>query len=121
MTPDELLGAAERLIERPSETTRHVWARGAALLIRQALEMAMQRRLAERVSDLRALRWHTQLLALRDFTDSATATRAGQLWAALSSATHHHGYELPPSAQALRGWRAAVGEVVEQLEDGGRR
>jgi hypothetical protein len=45
MTPEELLAAARRLIERPDAATAGVWPRAAALLTRQALEQTMARRL----------------------------------------------------------------------------
>ena len=54
-----------------------------------------------------------QLLALQMVHDDPElAGRVAYAWAALSRATHHHGYELPATASALRSWMAVVGELV---------
>ena len=40
MTAEELLAAARRLVDRPDAAMAGVWPRAAALLARQALELA---------------------------------------------------------------------------------
>jgi hypothetical protein len=34
------------------------------------------------------------------------------VWSALSSASHVHGYELPPTSKELRDWCDAVGDFL---------
>ena len=55
MTPEELLAAARRLVERPDAVTAGVWPRAAALLARQALEVAMAALWAARPQSHRAV------------------------------------------------------------------
>ena len=48
--------------------------------------------------------FRTRFLVLRAVhPDEEVATRAAYVWGALSRATHYQGYELPPTAEALRG------------------
>lgn len=55
----------------------------------------------------------TQLLVLRALhPDDPSATTIAYTWSALSQATHFHGYELPPTAEALRGWIESVETFV---------
>lgn len=116
MSPRELLAAARRLVDEPEPSTRGLWARAAALLARQALESQTQITLAKQAADLRKANWRAQLLCLQGVTDEHIARRAYQTWAALSAATHHHGYELPPSAASLRGWMHTVEELLDILD-----
>lgn len=54
--------------------------------------------------------------------NSEVAARASYTWAALSSASHHHGYELRPTIEALRDWLEAVEKFLQRIEcaaDGG--
>lgn len=102
MSPRELLAAAARLVDRADESTRGVWARAAAICARQALELELARRLPPGVQ---AAPFATQLLVYRVIGGDANAA---YVWAALSRACHHQGYELPPTAMALRGWIADV-------------
>lgn len=40
---------------------------------------------------------------------------AAELWSRLSSAAHHHAYELAPTADELRAWHGEATHVVEGL------
>lgn len=112
MTPAELLARARELVEQPDDASAGLWARAAAILARQALEGAMARVLAARVPGAQATNFTVQLLCLRRYLDDEQlAARVAYTWAALSSATHHHGYRLAPVASELRGWI----EVAEAL------
>ena len=110
---EELLSAARRLVDTQASNTTGVWARAAALLTRQALELTVGEMLDAAAPGSRATPFHTQFLVLRALHQrDDLAARAAYVWVALSQATHHQGYELPPTSEALRGWIAAVEEFV---------
>jgi hypothetical protein len=115
VSPEELLEAAERLVREASSETSGMWPRAAALLARQALETAMKIRISTRIGRVEELSFQSQLLCLHDFTDADTARRTAAVWSALTTATHHHGYELPPTAAALEGWLDAARGLVRGL------
>jgi hypothetical protein len=114
MTPEELLAAARRLVERPDAVTAGVWPRAAALLARQALEAAMAALWAARprAAGLSECSMRSQLLCLTVYLDQDTATRAAYLFAALSRACHYHSYELAPTATELTRWLKETADLV---------
>jgi hypothetical protein len=117
IAPATLLAEVHRLIDTVPPRSEGVWARSAALLTRQALESAVRTRLSTYAEGIDDAPFRAQLLCLQGvIADSDVARRANYLWAALSSATHHSGYELAPSAADLREWLAGVEQVVAVLE-----
>lgn len=117
MNPQDLLVAARRLVEEPSAPTAAVWARSAAILTRQALELRLRDALVTDAPRMAGAPFTTQLLVLRALhPDDPLATRIAYTWSALSQATHFQGYELPPTAEALRGWIESVEEFVGDRE-----
>jgi hypothetical protein len=66
MTPQELLAAAVRLMQRPDAATAGVWPHAAALLARQALELAMAGlwAAAPQTADLSGSSLRSQILCL---------------------------------------------------------
>ncbi len=114
MTPEELLAAARRLIERPDAATAGVWPRAAALLARQALELAMAALWAAnpQATGLSGSTMRSQMLCLTAYLGQDTATRADYLYAALSRACHYHSYELAPTATELTRWLNETTELV---------
>jgi hypothetical protein len=118
MTPEELLAAARRLVERPDAVTAGVWPRAAALLARQALEAAMATLWAARpqATELSECSMRSQLLCLTAYLDQDTATRAAYLSAALSRACHYHSYELAPTATELTRWLNETGDLVTLIQ-----
>jgi hypothetical protein len=118
MTPEELLAAARRLVERPDAVTAGVWPRAAALLARQALEAAMAALWAARPQNigLSECSMRSQLLCLTDCVDQDTATRAAYLFAALSRACHYHSYELAPTATELTRWLKETADLVALMQ-----
>jgi hypothetical protein len=109
----DLLEMAEVLVQRPDAGTAGVWPRAAALLIRQALETALDdvwARTAPGVADASA---RAQLLCLAEYLgDRALAGEVSVAWAALSRACHHQAYSLPPTAVELGQWIAVVRRFV---------
>jgi hypothetical protein len=118
MTPDELLAAAARLVQRPDATTAGIWPRAAALLARQALELAMAAIWAAKpqTADLSSAPMRSQLVCLTAYLDPDTAARVAYLIAALSHACHYHQYELAPTAAELTGWLDQAAELVTQMQ-----
>src|ERR1039457_4797812 len=114
MTPEELLAAARRLIERPEAATAGVWPRAAALLTRQALEQAMALLWAAeaQAADLPGCSMRSQVLCLTAYLDPPTAARTAYLWAALSRACHYHPYELAPTAAELNTWLNEAAQLI---------
>lgn len=96
------------MMEQRDSATRGVWPRAAALLGRQAIEAAivgLEPGLAEATG-------RDRLLCLPEILgDPELAGRAAWAWTALSRATHHHAYELSPTADELE----VLFEVVEDL------
>lgn len=113
MNPQELLAAARRLIEEPSEATGGLWARAATILARQALEEKLAAVLSELAPGSQSAPGEAQLLILCEVLgDRALAVRTRFVWSALSSASHMHGYELPATSKELSDWCDAVGEFL---------
>jgi len=118
MTPDELLAAAQRLVERPDAATAGLWPRAAAFLARQALETALALLWTAQPSAgaLSKSAMRSQLLCLAAYLDTDTATRAAYLSAALSRACHYHPYELAPTAAELTRWLTETAQLVALIQ-----
>ena len=118
MTPNELLGAAKAIMQRPDPLITGIWPRAAALLARQALEAAMRDLWASKPQATGMSRgtMRSQLLCLTAYLDPATASRAAYLHGALSRACHYHPYELAPTAAELTGWLDQTAHLVTQLQ-----
>ncbi len=118
MTPDELLADAMRLIQRPDAATAGIWPRAAALLARQALELAMTALWTAKpqTAALSRCTIRSQTLCLTAYLDPDTAARAAYLLAALSHACHYHSYELAPTAAELTDWLDQAAEIVSQIQ-----
>jgi hypothetical protein len=110
--PERLLVAARTITNRPEAlAARSSWARASALLARQALELAVERFWAAHAPGLIKSHRSTQLLCLPWYMkDPAAARTVHQTWAALSSACHHHTYDLAPTALEM----SVLFEEVEQ-------
>lgn len=121
MKPASLLAAARELMARPDATTLGVWPRTSALLARQALEQAIRLRwLAEpQTAALAACSMRSQLTCLPYYVAPAAAGQIAHAWAALSSACHHHPYELAPTAAELTSWFDDVARLIPLIEPAG--
>lgn len=56
-----------------------------------------------------------KLLCLRCYTAAATARRAGAVWSHLCLGCHYHQYEIGPTQDQVRAWRAEVEELIREL------
>jgi hypothetical protein len=117
MTPSDLLAAARELIVRPDAATAGVWPRTAALLARQAIELAIASiwmAQADTVG-LGLCTMRSQLTCLPSYIDAETAAQVAYIWAALSSACHYHPYELAPTAAELTSWINDADQLIVRL------
>jgi len=104
---------ARQVPDRASPDTAGLWPRAAALLGRQALEMAVDDFWRARQIPLDSSPTRQQLIFLREYPDDDDlAGRVHHAWNALSKACHHHPYELAPTAAELDGWIATVQHFV---------
>jgi hypothetical protein len=117
VTPEELLAAADRLLTSPVPGAGAQWPRACALLIRLALEMTLDRFWGRALPPAANCGMRQQLLLLPRYTadQPAAAGLARAAWLGLAGATHHHAYELAPTAAELRTWHRAVAELATLL------
>ncbi len=115
--PRGLLETADGLLGRAEPATAGLWPRASAILGLEALEASLDQLWRNRGLELRGCTMRTQLICLRRYLDDgALAARAGHAWSALSRASHHHPYELAPTAVELGSWLSVVGELVERVD-----
>jgi len=115
VTPRELLDEADRLLSAVVPGTRGRWPRACAWLIRLALERALDDFWARALPEAATCGMRAQLLLLPRYAGAATADEARQAWLGLARATHHHAYDLAPTAAELRRWHGHVRALTERL------
>jgi hypothetical protein len=116
VSPEELLEAAQELVEKPSEELVGLWPRAAALAARRALEEALDQLWAVRAPGLQAASARAQLSCLPTYLHPPElAQEAAYTWTALSDACHHHAYEVGPTAAELQARFEAVKRLIERL------
>jgi hypothetical protein len=117
MTPAELLAQADRLLSTVVPDTPVLWPRSCAWLIRLALETSLDQYWARVLPEAGRCGMRPQLLLLHRYADPRTAANAKDAWLGLARATHHHAYELAPTAAELRHWHDLVTDVVTRLDE----
>jgi hypothetical protein len=104
-------------VRRPAADTVGLWPRAAALLARQALEETLGDLWLRRAPGMQRATARAQLACLADYLgDPGLAGDIVFTWSALSSACHHHEYELAPTAVELERRLDTVDRLVEKLE-----
>jgi hypothetical protein len=86
-----------------------------AVLLRQALERALDQLWQQKQPELVDASARAQLLVLPRFIDRAVAERATQTWYELSAACHQRAYSLPPTVGELARWYEATEDVVREV------
>ncbi|MGW4983389.1 hypothetical protein [Streptomyces mirabilis] len=113
---EELLLTADLLLSDPNvgatAAGRH---RGASLALRTALEIAVDRTLDAAVPGLAGITTRAKMLCLRCYIAATTARRTNAVWSHLCLGCHYHQYEIGPTRDQVRAWRAEVGELVPEL------
>jgi hypothetical protein len=113
---EELLLTADLLLSDPNvgatAAGRH---RGASLALRTALEIAVDRTLDAAMPGLAGITMRAKMLCLRCYIAATTARRTNAVWSHLCLGCHYHQYEIGPTRDQVRAWRAEVGELVQEL------
>ena len=91
------------------------WPRVAAILARQALEMALDQLWYAIEPGVENATRRAQLICIPEYVNTELAQRVTYAWHGLSSACHHHAYDLPPVAAELNGWLSDVAELVDEV------
>lgn len=115
MTPGQLLDEAERLLTADVPGTRGMWPKACAWLIRLALERTLDEYWTSVLPSATSCGMRPQLLLLPAYAGKDIAQKAAEAWLGLARATHHHAYELAPTAAELRGWHTSVTEISAGL------
>ena len=92
---------AELLLDGTMATTPPS-ARLSAFLARQALEDLVTQRCKALDAEMRGTTAASKLVVLRALDDPEIAASATTAWNGLSSACHHHAYELSPTNDEVR-------------------
>ena len=112
-----LVSAARDLIRRDDAAAAGLWPRAAALLARQAIELALARLWASTAPGLERTSARCQLLCAGTMlNDRELGGRVGAAWTLLSGACHHGVYELPPTASELNGALQTVWQLADATE-----
>lgn len=93
--------------------------RGAAFALRAALETAVADSLAANAAPhaIRDGSMRATFLWLRSCAEAGTARRAKSVWSQLCLGCHYHQYEIGPTEDQVRTWRAEVAAVVGLLSE----
>jgi hypothetical protein len=102
MTPDDLVREARTLLDTPTRESISGWPRAVALHARMALEEALDAYWREYLSGAEYLDMRAQLNCARIELPVNVAGDLSYAWHGLTRATHHHAYELDPTAEELR-------------------
>ena len=97
------------------------WPRVAAILGRQALEMALNQLWSEVEPGVENATKRAQMLCLPEYVDAELAQRVTYAWHGLSAACHHHAYDLPPVASELNGWLNEVAALIKEVDRKGSK
>lgn len=91
--------------------------RGAAFVLRTALQSAVVAHLTTHGAPrtIREGSMRAALLWLRGCAEAETARRAKAAWSQLSLGCHYHQYEIGPTEDQVRVWRAEVAAIVALL------
>jgi len=111
----EFLDEADRLLTTVVPGTRGRWPRACATLIRLALEKTLDDYWAIRLPEAKKCSMRAQLLLLPRYAGTEVAGDARDAWFGLARATHHHAYELAPTAAELRTWHDLVSKITKAI------
>lgn len=111
--PHVLVGLARATIQDSSPELIGIWPRAAAILARQALEIALDQFWSKVAPGVENASARAQLICLGEYIDPQLASRIRYTWHGLSVACHHHAYELPPTAAELDSWLSDIENLLE--------
>src|SRR5579884_1053068 len=112
-----LASAALDVMRMESDHTAGVWPRAAALLGRQALELALADLWRAVAPGLDRTPYHCQLLCAGEMlNDHPLGGRVSSAWHVLSNGCHYRAYELPLTAAELKSALETVWELADATE-----
>lgn len=114
-TASSMLASADRLLKATPTASAVTWRRGAAFALRAALEGSVAAFLGAARPRATSQSMRAQLLCLRAYVDGETARSAYTTWKLLCLGCHYHQYDLGPTEEQVRSWRAEVEGIVRQL------
>nr|MDT0664414.1 hypothetical protein [Micromonospora sp. DSM 115978] len=114
-TINELLQTADLLLAGRLQSTLAARHRGAALVLRTALEVAIDAALAAAEPGLSTPNMTAKLHCLRHYSTPAAALRARRTWSHLCVACHYHQYEIGPTRSQVQAWHAEVSALAALL------
>ena len=116
-TARELLISARQIADQPPIDKLAFWPRGAALLARHSLEVAVKRYWTANVPGVEQTPMRTQLECLGcSLSNDALGDRAHHVWRVLSRASHPHRPNVTPSRKELLSWFDTVQDVIDATE-----
>jgi hypothetical protein len=115
LQPKTLLSHADVLLTDPPKALAGRWPNAVALLLRQALERALDQLWDAKQPALQAVSQRAQLLVLGRYLDRTVAERAAITWYELSGVCHQHAYDLAPTAGELARWYEATEDLVREV------
>ncbi|MFE0806101.1 hypothetical protein ACFW34_01220 [Streptomyces sp. NPDC058848] len=118
VSPEALVTAARHLLLREPGTahtlTPGVRARAAAVLLRLALDVALDRYWLRVTPSMTRIGKH-RMLCLEWYAGRDTARRCSTTWASLSAACHYRSHELPPAPAEMQVRLLEVSDLLEAL------
>lgn len=112
-----LVAAARDVMRVEGGGSAGLWPRAAALLGRQALEVALQRVWELTAPGMERMRFRAQLLCIGTMVnDPPLGRRVNAAWHTLSDACHHGAYDLPPAASELMTALETVWSLADAAE-----
>jgi hypothetical protein len=121
MNPRDLVAAAKTLALTPNRRFGSTRFLMSALLMRQALEDALDLYWLDTVPGLERCSARAQLVSLPFYTDAGLAAEVTYCWHRLSGISHHHAYELPAGSEELTHLGAIVTRFLDTTPDGSQR
>ena len=118
--PIHLLNLARSIMRVQRADLVGTWPRASAILGRQALEIALGQLWARAAPGVENASARAQLTCLPEYINAELAGRIRYAWHALSTACHHHAYELPPIVSELNGWLDDVQALIDEVRRLGR-
>ena len=115
LAPKTLLIHADYLMTDPPASVAGRWPGAVTVLLRQALERALDQLWRAKEPELVETSTRAQLLVLPRFIDRELAGQTANTWSELSAACHQRAYDLPPTAGELARWYEAVEALVREV------
>jgi hypothetical protein len=112
------LVAAARAMARMETAAAGLWPRAAALLARQAVEVAMAQLWSVTAPGLEQTSARCQVLCTGTIlNDADLGGRVAVTWNVLSAACHHRAYDLAPATPELERALETAGRLAAAVED----